>query len=159
MEAIMNRWDWYIAGPLLGLFVPLLMVTANKLLGISSVFEHICAVVVPGSRKVLSRYDRQKNGWKFWFVAGILIGGFLGNFPLSTGAVQFLPAGYYSLTGFIKLFTGGLLIGFGTRYANGCTSGHTITGLALLNPASLAATAAFFVSGLLFTFIAVYLAG
>jgi len=105
----------------------------------------------------MSRYDHQKNSWKFYFVIGIFLGGFLANFMLSARTMHFLPEEYYSLTGYLKLFLGGILIGFGTRYADGCTAGHTITGLALLNPASLAATVTFFISGLLFTFISVYL--
>ena len=157
MELIMNQWDWYVAGPLLGLFVPLLLIIGNKLLGISSSFEHMCTVLLPRSRKIINRYDSQKNGWKFYFVIGVFLGGFVANFLLSDNMMQFLPENYYSTAGFLKLFLGGILIGFGTRYADGCTSGHTITGLALLNPASLVATLTFFISGLAFTFISVYL--
>ncbi len=157
MEFIMNRWEWYIAGPLLGLFVPLLLITSNKLLGISSSFEHMCTVIIPGSKNILKRYDSRKHGWKFYFVIGIFFGGFLANFLLSDSATHFLPDNYYTLAGYLKLFLGGILIGFGTRYADGCTSGHTITGLSLLNPASLVATVTFFISGMIFTFISVYL--
>ena len=157
MEIIRGHWAWYVAGPLLGLFVPFLLIYGNKLLGISSSFEHLCLIILPRSEKLREKYDKNKNGWKFYFVIGILLGALISQFLLSGEPVSFLPAAYYNPAGFLKLFFGGLLIGFGTRYANGCTSGHTITGLSLLNPASLAATVTFFVSGMAFTLISVYL--
>ena len=148
---------WYITGPLIGLFVPFLLVIGNKLFGISSAFMHVCSIIIPKDKAAFLKYDRAKNSWKFYFVIGIFIGAIFSVLFLSAGDKQFLPDYYYTATGFLKLFIGGLLVGFGTRYANGCTSGHAITGISLLNMASLKSTIAFFIGGLLYTFTAVYL--
>ena len=145
---------WPIAGPLIGLFVPLLYVVGAKAFGISSSFDHLCTIITPAKKKILINFDMQKNGWKLFFVFGVAIGAVLMQFILSPTPKQFLPDFYYGVKGYIILFAGGLLIGFGTRYANGCTSGHAITGLSLLNPASLVATLSFFISGMLFTWMA-----
>ena len=150
MENIFNTWPWYIAGPLLGLFVPLILLAGSRLLGISSSFLHICSLVL---NKSVAGYNYDKNKWKFYFVAGILIGGFISVTFLSEGQTSFLPSAYYSPTGMAMLFAGGLLVGFGTRYANGCTSGHTISGLSTLQLSALYATVSFFIGGLFYIHI------
>lgn len=154
MENASSVWNWYVAGPLIGLFVPALLLAGNKLFGISSSFEHICHISFPRKWSQVLAYNAGKNGWKFYFVIGILIGGFISANFLSDSPPELLPEKYYSLAGMIKLFIGGILVGFGTRYGNGCTSGHAITGLSLLNPASLKATLSFFIGGLIYTFLA-----
>ncbi len=151
-----NFWPWYIAGPLIGLFVPVLYVVGNKAFGISSTFDHLCHMVTPKAKKSRVKFDLTKDGWKTMFVIGIAIGAILTQFVLNENPMVFLPEFYFSVKGAILLFIGGLFVGFGTRYANGCTSGHAITGLSLLNPASLYSTLAFFITGALFTWI-VYL--
>ncbi len=148
---------WYIAGPIIGLFVPLMLLVGNKLFGISSSFMHICSTVLPKSRVSILNYDAKKNGWKFYFTLGILLGAFIAVHYLTPGNKAFLPPEYFTSSGYLHLFIGGLLVGFGTRYANGCTSGHAITGIALLNPPSILATISFFVGGLIYTFIVVNL--
>jgi uncharacterized membrane protein YedE/YeeE len=157
MDFILKTWDWYIAGPLIGLFVPLLLIIGNKAFGISSSFMHVCSIILPDNKKKLLNYDNDKHAWKFHFVIGILIGGFVSVYLLSDSPTHFLPEHYYHWTGFIKLFIGGLLIGFGTRYGDGCTSGHAITGLSLLKLSSLKATIAFFAGGLIYTIANYYL--
>ncbi|KAA3614672.1 MAG: YeeE/YedE family protein [Calditrichaeota bacterium] len=157
MNSFFDTWEWYIAGPLLGIFVPLLLIIGNKQFGISSSFEHMCYVMIPGSKKHFKEYSPGSNAWKLFFVIGIAIGGYLATTFFSSTDLTFLPETYYSTTGVIKLFIGGLLIGFGTRYANGCTAGHSIFGLSILNGGSLKATLAFFGGGLLFTFIVNFL--
>ncbi len=157
MEAIYNDWDWYIAGPIIGLFVPLLLLVGNKLLGISTSFQHICSIIVPKRKSEFLKYNAEANKWKFFFVIGIVIGAFVAVNFLSANKTHFLPPEYYSFTGTIKLFIGGLFIGFGTRYANGCTTGHAIAGLSILNPDSLKATIAFFAGGVIYTFLEYYL--
>ncbi len=152
MESLFNTWEWYIAGPLLGLFVPLLLIIGNKQFGISSSFEHMCYITIPGAKKHFKNYPTTSNAWKLFFVVGIAIGAYLATTFLSSTELPFLPETYYSIGGMLKLFIGGLLIGFGTRYANGCTAGHSIFGLSILNAGSLKATLAFFGGGLLFTF-------
>ena len=83
-----------------------------------------------------------------------MLGAFITVNFLSTNKVEFLPAKYFSGSGYLQLFIGGILVGFGTRYANGCTSGHSITGLSTLQVSNLKATIAFFIGGLLYTFAA-----
>lgn len=156
MENVFKTWEWYIAGPLIGLFVPLILIAGNKLLGISSSFVHICSLAF---KKHFGGYNPEKNKWKFYFTIGVLIGAFISVEFLTDEAVAFLPRNYYSMEGLITLFIGGLFIGFGTRYANGCTSGHSISGLSTLQFSSLAATISFFIGGLLYTYIIAPLIG
>lgn len=151
MDALFNVWAWYIGGPLLGIFVPLLLIAGNKQFGISTTFEHFCYTALPGGKNVLKEYNAPKNRWKVYFVVGIVIGAFIASTVLSDGPVEFLPPQYYSLEGSIKLLIGGILIGFGTRYANGCTAGHSIFGMSILNAGSFKATVAFFAGGLIYT--------
>ena len=155
MSFLLQHWTWYIAGPLIGLFVPLLLITGNKSFGISSSFDYICAIIAPKGQKKFFRSIGSENAWKVYFIAGITIGGFIGTFLMSDDPVQFLPQKYYNIEGFITLFIGGILVGFGTRYANGCTSGHAITGISLLNPGSIKSTISFFAGGLIYTFLMV----
>jgi uncharacterized protein len=157
MEIIFKNWDWYISGPLIGLFVPMLYIVGNKMFGISSSFEHVCSLLLPKSKTNIINYDKKSNSWKFYFVIGITIGALISVYVLSADKPQFLPDVYYTYGGYIQLFIGGILIGFGTRYANGCTSGHAITGISLLQFSSLKSTIAFFAGGVVYTFIVVYL--
>ena len=112
--------------------------------------------MAPARQKKRITFEAAKHGWNLYFVIGIAIGAVLTQFLLSAAPKQFLPPGYYHASGYFILFIGGMFVGFGTRYANGCTSGHAITGLSLLNPASLWATLSFFITGALLTW-AVYL--
>ncbi|PKN69766.1 MAG: YeeE/YedE family protein [Deltaproteobacteria bacterium HGW-Deltaproteobacteria-12] len=151
MEAISGVWAWYVAGPLIGLFVPLLLFAGNKLLGISSSFQHICSIVLNTKKFAASGYNASANRWKLFFAVGIALGGLAAQLFLGAGDIDFLPRQYYTWKGLILLFTGGFLIGFGTRYANGCTAGHTISGIATLQLSGLVATISFFVGGLIYT--------
>lgn len=151
----MDLLSWYIAGPLIGLFVPLLLIIGNKQFGISSSLDYICSIVLPASNSLFKKYDFKNNSWKFYFIVGITIGAFISNKIIVSEKISFLPASYYTVEGIILLFVGGVLVGFGTRYANGCTSGHAIMGISLLQKSSLASTLSFFVSGLIFTYIIV----
>lgn len=176
---VIQPWPWYVAGPLIGLFVPVLLIVGNKILGISSNLRHICAASLP-SRVDFFRYDwRQAGGWNLAFAAGILLGGVVVGLTMpadsalalspaareSIGALGvhdftgLAPAQLFSwsalttLHGFVMLVGGGLLIGFGTAYAGGCTSGHAIAGLADLQLPSLVAVIGFFAGGLLGTWV------
>jgi uncharacterized membrane protein YedE/YeeE len=173
MEWLFKPWPWYVAGALIGLTVPLLLLAGNKRLGISSTLRQICAACVPANVPFL-QYDWRKETWNLFFVGGILLGGFLGSVVLndhegvaiSADTVNMLtrqgvtvdkgliPAELFSwpalatLRGFLIIVVGGFLVGFGTRYAQGCTSGHGIMGLASLQWPSLVATISFFVGGI-----------
>jgi uncharacterized membrane protein YedE/YeeE len=81
-------------------------------------------------------------------VAGLVAGGAVATFLLTAHPEPLLPPSVHSISGALRLVGGGVLIGFGTRYAAGCTSGHSIMGLSNLQKASLVATLAFFAGGL-----------
>lgn len=161
LEWILEPWPWYVSGPLLGLTVPLLLLLTGKNFGISSSFRHIGAACMPRTKlPYLSKnYNWREHIWSIIFVIGIVIGAFIGNFLLSSTPAEFLPSGYVSVAGVLMLFGGGILIGFGTRYADGCTSGHTIMGISALNWPSLVATIFFFVGGLISTWLILPLLG
>ncbi|REJ83781.1 MAG: YeeE/YedE family protein [Bacteroidetes bacterium] len=173
-ESITNPWPWYIAGPLIGLTVPALLLLGNKTFGISSSLRHICAACLPANVPFF-KYDWKKEIWNLFFVAGILAGGFIAVSYLSEPyAVNIHPdlaselKGYgienysslippdiinwnnlFSLKGFLLMVAGGLMVGFGTRYAGGCTSGHAIMGLSNLQLPSLIATISFMIGGII----------
>jgi len=170
-------WPWYVAGPIIGLFVPTLLIVGNKLFGFSSNLRHLCAALVPG-RIESFRYDWRKRGlWNLMFMAGTLIGGFialrwgtphdvaisaqtrvslakLGIHDFAGIAPRELFAWHALLTlrGFVCVVVGGFLVGFGTAYAGGCTSGHAISGLADFQLSSLIAVIGFFAGGLVATY-------
>ena len=149
---ILQPWPWWFSGILIGLMVPGMYLLAGKGFGISSSLRHIGSMCTPNTGIAYIRdNDWRANLWNIVFIVGITLGGFVANFFLSAAPVEFLPASYYSLGGFIQLLLGGVLVGFGTRYAGGCTSGHAITGISNLNWPSMVATAFFFVGGLIAT--------
>lgn len=174
LEMIKEPWPWYIAGPLIGLTVPALLIMGNKSFGISSSLRHICAACIPASVNFF-KYDWKKEVWNLFFVLGIFFGGmiaahFLANPNEITVNTELKAelAGYgitdYSnmvpeqlmnfeslltIRGFITMVAGGFLVGFGTRYAGGCTSGHAIMGLSNLQWPSLVATICFMIGGFL----------
>jgi uncharacterized protein len=175
-ELLKQPWPWYIAGPLIGLMVPALLIIGNKSFGLSSSLRHICAVCIPAKIPFFS-YDWKKETWNLFFAGGIVIGGFIaGTLLLSTQPVQVNPkliselsrygvTDYHSLVpkqlfnwqtlftikGLILMVAGGFLVGFGTRYAGGCTSGHSIMGLSNLQLPSLIATICFMAGGFIMT--------
>ena len=154
MEWIWQPWPWYISGPLIGLVVPALLLLSGKNFGVSTSFQHIGSMCSPGATlPYLTGYDWRGNQWRLVFVLGIILGAFFGATLLSDTPIQFFPDHYYSWGGAIALLFGGLLVGFGARYAGGCTSGHGIMGLANLRWVSLAATISFFIGGLLMTHV------
>lgn len=138
IDTLLDPWPWWLSGLLVGLTVPLLYVLAGKAFGISTSLE-------------LANYRNRSERWRLSFVGGIAAGSFLAVTLLSSSPVEFLPSAFGSIGGAIRLLVGGTLIGFGARYAGGCTSGHSITGISNLNPASLVATACFFAGGLAVT--------
>lgn len=149
MSLYVQPWPWYVAGPLIGLTVPALLLLVGKSFGVSSSFRHMCSAISPKSKlDYLKENNWKAESWNLIFVLGIFLGAAIASQFLMKEPVPFLPSDYQSIGGGILLFIGGLLIGFGTRYADGCTSGHSIMGLSLLNWPSLVATIFFFVGGL-----------
>jgi len=169
-------WPWYVAGPAIGLFVPTLLILGNRVFGVSSNLRHLCSAVFP-SRLEYFRYDWKRTGlWNLVFVAGILLGGFLAahwgapqNVAISeqtrlaltrlgihdfSGLAPrevFTWSALLTVKGFVLVILGGVLVGFGTAYPGGCTSGHAISGLADLQLPSLIAVVGFFAGGLIAT--------
>jgi hypothetical protein len=130
--------------------VPALLLLAGKRFGVSTSFQHIDAMCAPNSRlPYLRNYNWRGNSWRLVFIAGIILGAYIANQFLSTTPVEFLPDVYYTWPGLLRLALGGLLVGFGVRYADGCTSGHTIMGISSLHWPSLVASISFFVGGLI----------
>src|ERR1044071_614315 len=82
MELLYKPWPWYVAGPIIGLTVPALLILGNKTLGISSTLRQICAACYPAKIPFLN-YDWKKDIWNLYFAVGILIGGFIGGYLLS----------------------------------------------------------------------------
>lgn len=174
IELIKQPWPWYIGGPLIGLTVPALLLLGNKYFGISSNLRHACTICFP-ARIPYFNYDYKKEIWNLFFVLGIFIGGIISaSFLINNSPIQvnqnlvnnlavygitdyssMLPPDIYnweflfSLRGLIMMVGGGFLVGFGTRYAEGCTSGHSIMGLSTLQWPSLVATIFFMIGGII----------
>lgn len=178
LDWIRQPWPWYVAGPIVGLTVPVLLLLGNKSFGISSSLRHICAACVP-ARIPFFTYDWKKEMWNFYFVGGVLLGGVIATVFLSNpnemiiaeSTRQDLAAlglsfdgslmpmeifswdSLFTLKGLFFFVIGGFLVGFGTRYAGGCTSGHAIMGLSNLQWPSLIATCCFMVGGFVMTWL------
>lgn len=172
MAFLQQPWPWYIAGPLIGLMVPLLLILGNKSFGISGTLRHICAACLPNNIPFFT-YNWKKEQWNLFFVFGITIGGFIAaHYLADPNAARISPAlqqelsqyginqvdgllpnalfswqELFSLRGLVCMVFGGFLVGFGTRYAGGCTSGHAIMGLSTLQWPSLIATICFMLGG------------
>ena len=177
-EVLSQPWPWWVCGPLLGLIVPLLLVLSNKEFGISANLRHLCAMIF-GRRGSGLDYDwKQAGGWNLIFFLGIAVGGVVANAVHAIGPVQIsphttsdlarlgiehsnllMPASIFSwsalgtLPGFVAIVIGGFLVGFGSRWAGGCTSGHGIFGMANLEVPSLVALVGFFAGGVVATFV------
>ena len=178
LEFIRQPWHWSIAGFLIGLTVPALLLIGNKPFGISSNLRHICAACLPANIPFF-KYDWKKEAWNLYFVLGIFLGGVIATYFLTNpnpivisektladlsalGVKDFnhlLPMDLFgvesilSLKGLIFLILGGFLVGFGTRYGGGCTSGHAIFGLSTLQWPSLVATCCFMAGGFIATHV------
>jgi uncharacterized protein len=171
------RWPWFLSGPVIGLFVPALLILGNKVFGVSSNLRHLCSAVLPGNIDYF-RYDWRRTGlWNLLFVAGVLVGGFLAAHWGGSQSVDISEHTRVALTklgihdfsglaprevfgwpalltlkGFVSIVVGGFLVGFGTAYAGGCTSGHAISGLADMQLSSLIAVLGFFAGGVIGTY-------
>lgn len=166
-------WPWYIAGPLLGMFVPLLIIFTGKQLGVSSGFRAFWSIIT--KRPAYFNYDYKKDVWQIIFGVGVILGALTlylsgqvpDNIPINEATVQTLkeigvkdfsglvPNDIFNYTSWWILILGGILIGFGARLANGCTAGHCIMGISQFSLASILSTVFFFVGGLIATYFIV----
>jgi uncharacterized membrane protein YedE/YeeE len=182
LEPLSAPLPWYVAGPLIGLVVPLLLLLGGKTFGVSSNLRHLCAAI-PLPERWKPRYLRYEwlrtGGWNLVFVLGMAVGGFVAvrlfGMPDAGGHISeatradlvelglqqprgMVPADLFAWdallgpSGLLLIVVGGFLVGFGARYAGGCTSGHAISGLATFQRASLATVLGFFIGGLFVTF-------
>jgi len=173
----MNPWPWYVAGPLLA-SVLFLLLYFGKTFGFSSNLRTICSMAGAAKAADFFKFDWKAQRWNLVFMVGTIAGAAIAsNYlmndhvidlnPKTTAALSELniASGYDSYVprelfdvqnlGSVRvvviLIAGGFLVGFGTRWAGGCTSGHAITGLANLQLPSLIATIGFFIGGLIMT--------
>jgi len=177
VELLLKPWPWYVSGPLIAI-VLLLLVYFGKSFGMSSNLRTFCTLAGAGKYASFFSFDWRTQRWNLILVLGTVIGGFLASHFLTDGTpialnpqtvedleqLHFMDAGgelmppelyawdaVASLKGISILIIAGFLVGFGTRYAGGCTSGHAITGLSNLQLPSLIAVIGFFIGGLIMT--------
>ncbi len=176
MDFITQPWPWYISGPLIAITMFLLLKSGGKF-GVSSTLRDVCSISGAGKFSSFFDYDWKKGSWNLVFAAGAIIGGFIAANFLSDGGVAAISestiqdleglgisydvgmapeavfnwSNVLSAQGIVIMILGGFLIGFGTRWAGGCTSGHAISGLSNLQLPSLIAVVGFFIGGLAMT--------
>jgi len=167
-----NAWPWFITGPLIGIVVALLMLIGNRSFGVSTVYRHLLAAI-PGNKMRYFRYPWKRETWNLVFAAGIVAGGALVPMlfvptlkadisPFTAQALRemglglndpYMPQELFSMQalhtwqGWVFTLGAGMVMGFGARWAGGCTSGHTITGLATFQLPSVIATCSFLAGG------------
>lgn len=178
ISSLSQTWPWYVAGPSIATIMFLLLYF-GKYFGLSSNFRTICSVFGGGRKIDFFRINWKQEKWNFIFILGSLVGGGLSytffqqnSLTVSTETIQELSSyginlsenkilpkelfsfdTLFSFKGIIILIIGGFLVGFGARYAGGCTSGHAISGLSSLQLPSLIATLGFFIGGLITTYL------
>lgn len=178
IDFVSQAWPWYISGPMIAL-VMFFLLWAGGRFGVSSSLETLCSIAGAGKRIQLFDVDWKKNIWNVVFAIGALIGGYLSvtllandaPLDLSQNTIQDLDAlgiafdggiapssifnwaNLLTARGFFLMMVGGFLVGFGTRWAGGCTSGHAISGLSNFQLPSLIAVIGFFIGGLISTFL------
>lgn len=177
MEFIQQPWPWYVAGPVIAFTMFMLLYFGNNF-GISGNLRTACTMLGAGKSVKFFDFDWKGQIWNLMFLLGTVIGGFIAHLYLTPDSAvaisdatkaslenlgivnpgaDVVPMELFnfeallSLKGIIMMAGGGLLVGFGTRYAGGCTSGHAISGLSDLQPASLIAVIGFFIGGLIMT--------
>lgn len=180
-DFISQPWPWYVAGPMIALIMFILLFFGREF-GISANFRVMCAADGAGDFADFFKFDWASQGWNLMVALGAMFGGYLAanyftpaddqlahvsqqaleslralgmEFP--DGKVPLVPEFYdwealFSLQGFMVIVVGGFLVGFGARYAGGCTSGHAISGMSALQLGSLIAVIGFFLGGLTMTY-------
>jgi uncharacterized membrane protein YedE/YeeE len=177
IELISQPWPWYVAGPIIGVVMFSLLLFGDSF-GLSANLRTMCTLLGAGKKCDFFDFNWRSQIWNLVFATGLVLGGYFShNFLTSNQGVNIseqtihdleslgiespgstmVPESLFSfealgtLRGFIMLVVGGFLVGFGTRYAGGCTSGHAISGLSDLQLPSLIAVVGFFIGGLLVT--------
>ena len=178
-DLIYPSWHWSISGLAIA-FILFLLTMAGRSFGVSTTFKTICVLAGAGKKNEFFKFDYKEDSWRLFFIGGAIVGGFIAGviFPnpfavsLDSDTIfaleklgivyptadslghGFFPDAYFrwdSLKAWIIALAGGFLVGFGSRYADGCTSGHAITGLSHFQLPSLLPVIGFFIGGLLMT--------
>ena len=179
INIVSQPWPWYVAGPMISLVMFSLLFFGNRF-GLSSNLRTMCSILGAGKSCEYFDFKWKDQLWNLVFAGGLVLGGYIAQFYLTnsteigisqatidelkgfgiaTPGSSMLPEGIFSweslatVRGFIILVVGGFLVGFGTRYAGGCTSGHAISGLSDLQISSLIAVVGFFIGGLFITYL------
>lgn len=178
IELITQPWSWWFSGAMIAAIM-FFLIYFGQSFGFSSNLRTICAAAGLGKTAKFFDFNWRSQTWNLVFLVGAILGGFIAKQYLSTDApVQISQAtisdmaklgiaapdslqpaelfsldAVLSLKGFLILALGGLFVGFGSRYAGGCTSGHAISGLSDLQLPSLIAVIGFFIGGLIMTFL------
>ena len=177
MSLIYEPWPWYVAGPLIALIMFGLLYFGNSF-GMSANLRTMCSAIGAGRYNDFFVFNWKRQGWNLVFLVGSVIGGYiafqwltpdptieiasatkatLGGMGIAPPSDSYLPDEIFGVEllstakGWIILIAGGFLVGFGARYAGGCTSGHAISGLSDLQLPSLIAVVGFFIGGLIMT--------
>lgn len=177
MDFLMQPWEWYVAGPLIAC-ITFLLFYFGRHFGVSSNLETMCSIAGAGKYTDYFKLDWKAKIWNLIFIAGAIVGGFIASNWLSINDIvninpqtvqdlatigienagsKYLPDEIFSietmltLKGFFILIMAGFMVGFGARWAGGCTSGHAIVGLSNLEIPSLIAVIGFFIGGLIMT--------
>ncbi|AOW20114.1 YeeE/YedE family protein [Urechidicola croceus] len=174
MNWIFEPWPWYVSGPLIA-FIMFLLIMVGKNFGMSSNLRTLCTICGAGNKVDFFKFDWKTQRWNILVAVGTVIGGLIAAYFLSNSEVvninsdvvsklndlgfesagkSYLPTELFdsndlNMKSIIILIIGGLLVGFGARYAGGCTSGHAISGLSNLQLSSLIAVVGFFIGGLI----------
>ena len=170
-ELILGPWPWYVSGFLIALVMFLLLMMGDRF-GMSSNLRTLCTICGAGKKTDFFSFDWKSQKWNLLVMIGAVIGGVIGAHFLSdttgvnisiktvkqlqeiginSSGESYLPTeifGLFTLKNIMLLAIGGFLVGFGARYAGGCTSGHAISGLSNLQLPSLIAVIGFFIGGL-----------
>ena len=183
-QFIAEPWPWYVAGPLLALVMFILLWFGHEF-GISENFRLMCAADGADQMNEFFKIDWKSGGWNMMVALGAVFGGYLVShyflgpqgdiahissatvqqlndigIPVKEGEVPLVPAfiswgSLWTWQGWLIIAGGGFLVGFGARYAGGCTSGHAISGLSALQLPSLIAVIGFFTGGLFMTYVVI----
>lgn len=177
LDLLRQPWSWYTSGAAIA-FIMLILLYFGKSFGFSSNLRTICTIAGAGKKVKFFDFDWRSQKWNLLFLFGSMIGGFIASTILkSEHPMEISNATIYDLQklgihfdgqlnpsqifgwdfistpkGFLILLLGGTLVGFGARYAGGCTSGHAISGLSNLQIPSLIAVIGFFIGGLAMTY-------
>ncbi|NUQ26509.1 MAG: YeeE/YedE family protein [Saprospiraceae bacterium] len=181
-DFISQPWPWWVAGPMIA-FIMFILLFFGKEFGISANFRVMCAADGAGDMADFFKYDWKSQGWNLLVALGAMFGGYLAShyfaspdgavahvsattveslkqlgFNFQEGQVPLVPEFYswealFSWRGLLVIVVGGFLVGFGSRYAGGCTSGHAISGMSALQLGSMYAVIGFFMGGLFMTYV------